>query len=99
MTSEHDTQFKSALEAALASLVHASLSEEHITRLVKHYSLMRAWNRRVNLPRLVEPDEAARVHYAGSLSGGRFIGPARRIWDIGSGLAFPALPLAVLRPD
>ena len=99
MTSEHNIQFKSALEAALASLDLANLSEEQVAQLVKHYSLMRAWNRRINLTRIVEPDEAARLHYADSLFGGRFIEYARRILDIGSGAGFPALPLAVLRPD
>ncbi len=97
--SEHNTRFKSALEAALASLDLANLNEEQIAQLVKHYSLMRAWNRRVNLTRIVEPDEAARLHYADSLFGGRFIEYARRVLDIGSGAGFPALPLAVLRPD
>ena len=99
MTGEHYTQFRSALRAALASLDLACLSEEQVAQLVKHYSLMRAWNRRVNLTRIVEPDEAARLHYADSLFGGRFIKGARRILDIGSGAGFPALPLAVLRPD
>ena len=99
MTGEHDTEFKSALYAALASLDLANLSEKQIAQLAKHYSLMRAWNRRVNLTRIIEPDEAARLHYADSLFGGRFIEYARRILDIGSGAGFPALPLAVLRPD
>jgi 16S rRNA (guanine527-N7)-methyltransferase len=99
MTSKRDSQFKAALEAALASLDLAGLSEVQIAQLVKHYSLLRAWNRRVNLTRIVEPDEAARLHYADSLFGGRFINDARRILDIGSGAGFPALPLAVLRPD
>jgi 16S rRNA (guanine(527)-N(7))-methyltransferase RsmG len=99
MTSEHITQFKSALEAVMAGFGLARLSEQQVAQLVKHYSLMRAWNRRVNLTRILEPDEAARLHYADSLFGGRFIGDARRIVDIGSGAGFPALPLAVLRPD
>lgn len=99
MTSEHDKQFNEALEAALASLDLAGLSEEQMAQLAKHYSLMCAWNRRINLTRITRPDEAARLHYADSLFGGRFIGDARRILDIGSGAGFPALPLAVLRPD
>ncbi|MGA9772934.1 MAG: 16S rRNA (guanine(527)-N(7))-methyltransferase RsmG [Blastocatellia bacterium] len=97
--SEQETQFKTALEAILADFAIADLSEKQIAQLVKHYSLMRAWNRRVNLTRIVEPCEAARLHYADSLFGGRFIIDARRILDIGSGAGFPALPLAVLRPD
>jgi 16S rRNA (guanine527-N7)-methyltransferase len=99
MANEDDTRFKDALEAALAKLDPARLSEEQMAQLVKHYELMRAWNRRINLTRIIEPDEAARLHYADSLFGGRFIGDARRILDIGSGAGFPALPLAVLRPD
>lgn len=99
MTNEPDSQFKSALETALANLDLAGPSEKQITQLVKHYSLMRAWNRRMNLTRIIEPAEAAQLHYADSLFGGRFIVDAGRILDIGSGAGFPALPLAVIRPD
>lgn len=96
---EPDKQFKPALEAALARSDLADLSEGQMAQLVKHYSMMRAWNRRMNLTRIIEPDEAAQLHYADSLFGGRFILNAARILDIGSGAGFPALPLAVLRPE
>ncbi len=61
--------------------------------------MLRAWNQRINLTRIIAPGEAARLHYADSLFGGRFIGAARTLIDIGSGAGFPAVALAVLRPD
>jgi 16S rRNA (guanine527-N7)-methyltransferase len=98
-TGEQDGDFKSELEEAVAGFGLDRLSDAQTAQLVKHYSMMVAWNRRVNLTRILEPRKAARLHYADSLFGGRFIGEARRLLDVGSGAGFPALPLAVLRPD
>jgi 16S rRNA (guanine527-N7)-methyltransferase len=99
MTSEQDNDFKSALEEAIASFGLDELSETQIAQLVKHYRMLTAWNRRINLTRIVEARASARLHYADSLFGGRFLGDARRVLDVGSGAGFPAIPLAVLRPD
>lgn len=57
------------------------------------------WNQRVNLTRITNPREAARLHYAESLFGASFIQGAHTLLDIGSGAGFPAIPLAVVRPD
>ncbi|HKP10554.1 MAG TPA: 16S rRNA (guanine(527)-N(7))-methyltransferase RsmG [Blastocatellia bacterium] len=92
-------EFAAALASALADYGIDELDDAQRARLAKHYAMMRAWNRRVNLTRIIEPEEAARLHYADSLFGGRFIGEAQTILDIGSGAGFPAMALAVLRPD
>jgi len=99
MTNEQDDDFKSALEEAIASFGLDELSETQTAQLVKHYRMLTAWNRRINLTRIVEARASARLHYADSLFGGRFLGGARRVLDVGSGAGFPAIPLAVLRPD
>jgi len=99
MNREQENQFKSALETSLFSLGIDALAETQLRQLVKHYSMLREWNRRVNLTRITEPDEAAQFHYADSLFGGRFIRGARTLLDIGSGAGFPSVPLAVFRPD
>lgn len=99
MMSNKNDDFKSALEEAVASFGLDPLSDDKIAQLIEHYRLMRTWNLRINLTRIVGPREAARLHYAESLFGGRFIEDARKILDIGSGAGFPALPLATLRPD
>jgi 16S rRNA (guanine527-N7)-methyltransferase len=94
-----DGEFRSALESSLANFGLEGLSRYQINQLVRHYSMLRRWNRRMNLTRIIEPGQAARLHYCESLYGSRFTGDAKAILDIGSGAGFPAIPLAVLRPD
>jgi 16S rRNA (guanine527-N7)-methyltransferase len=99
MNRDQDNQFESALAAALSAFGIDALTGRQASQLAKHYSMLREWNRRINLTRIIEPGDAARLHYADSLFGGRFIESARTLLDIGSGAGFPAVPLAVLRPD
>jgi 16S rRNA (guanine527-N7)-methyltransferase len=99
MSHNQDKDFPRALEGAVASFGLERLNEEQIERLTMHYLMLCRWNQRVNLTRITEPEEAARLHYAESLFGAQFIEQARTILDIGSGAGFPAIPLAVVRPD
>lgn len=61
-------------------------------------------NRRLNLTRITDPAEAGIKHYADSLSVvawacGRGPPDIRRVLDVGTGGGFPAVPVAVARPD
>jgi 16S rRNA (guanine527-N7)-methyltransferase len=91
--------FRASLEAALSSFDLEALTEIQVDQLVKHYSMLRHWNRRINLTRIIEAKEAAVLHYAESLLGARLIGDATSVLDIGSGAGFPAIPLTVAMPD
>ena len=99
MSQDQTATFQSELETAIFSFGIPALTEEQTTRLVRHYAMLCRWNQRLNLTRITEPREAARLHYAESLFGARFIAGARTLLDIGSGAGFPAIPLAVARPD
>ena len=99
MSDRTRTEFRRALESALKGFGIEALSSLQLDQLDKHYSLLTAWNRKINLTRITQSEDAARLHYAESLFGGRFILDARTILDIGSGAGFPAIPLAVQRPD
>jgi len=99
MTNEMESEFRKELDAAVAGFALDPLTEEQANKLTKHYSLMRRWNQRVNLTGIIEPREAAKLHYAESLFGARFIAGARTVLDIGSGAGFPAIPIAVLKPE
>ena len=85
MSRDHTTTFKSDLETAISSFGIEALTEEQTNRLVRHYSMLCRWNQRLNLTRITEPREAARLHYAESLFAARFIAGARTLLDIGSG--------------
>jgi 16S rRNA (guanine527-N7)-methyltransferase len=91
--------FRASLKAALSRFDLEALTETQIDQLVKHYSMLRHWNRRINLTRIIEAKEVAMLHYAESLLGARLIGEATSVLDVGSGAGFPAVPLAVARPD
>lgn len=99
MASDQVSQFTSALNKELSSFGIEKIHDAHIVQLSKHYSMLCRWNHRLNLTRVTEPGLAARLHYAESLFGESFIEHAGTILDIGSGAGFPAIPLAVARPD
>ena len=90
--------FRDALNRA-AAVFAVALTDAQAASLVTHYEMLIRWNRRMNLTRIVEPSDAAELHYGESLWGGHFIKDARALIDIGSGAGFPAVALAVLRPD
>ena len=68
-----------------------------------HFELVLEANSRMNLTRITDPTEAAVKHYADSLAlllwirdRGIEVGT---VLDVGSGAGFPAVPLAVMRPE
>jgi 16S rRNA (guanine527-N7)-methyltransferase len=92
-------EFKESLDEALSNLHTLTLTDEQVNQLVGHYAMMMEWNRHINLTRITEPGEAARLHYAESLFGARFLNKAQKVLDIGSGAGFPGVPLAVACPE
>lgn len=79
---------------------YCRLSESQLNRLEAHFQLMISWNRRINLTRITDPEEAARLHYSESLFLGTVLPPGPlTVCDVGSGAGFPGIPLAILRED
>jgi 16S rRNA (guanine527-N7)-methyltransferase len=99
MSREQIDVFESALDQAISSFGIEPLTADQTARLVRHYSMLCRWNQRLNLTRITAPREAARRHYAESLFGARFIAGEHTLLDVGSGAGFPAIPIAVARPD
>jgi 16S rRNA (guanine527-N7)-methyltransferase len=99
MSRDQAATFQSELQTAIASFGIEALTKDQTTQLLRHYAMLCRWNQRLNLTRITEPRAAARLHYAESLFGARFIAGANTLLDIGSGAGFPAIPLAVARPD
>ena len=99
MSRDEAVTYQSELQTAIASFGIEGLTKDQTTQLVRHYTMLCRWNQRLNLTRITEPRAAASLHYAESLFGARFIAGAHTLLDIGSGAGFPAIPLAVARPD
>ena len=56
-------------------------------------------NKSFNLTAIKTPESAALLHFADSLTLSEYISSNAKILDIGSGAGFPAIPLAIARPD
>ena len=79
---------------------YAILTPAQLDLLEKHHLLVRRWNRVLNLTRIENLIDSARLNYCESLFLGLKLPPGPlRIADVGSGGGFPGIPCAVLRPD
>lgn len=99
----HDRDvFTQRLAAALEGW-GLTITQAQLDRLARHFELMVEANRTVNLTRITDPQEAALKHYADSLS--LLLWPELQpdapvtLLDVGTGAGFPAVPLAVMRPE
>lgn len=99
MSRDQAARFQSELETAISSFEIESLTNKQTIQLARHYSMLCRWNQKLNLTRITEAREAARLHYAESLFGTLFLAGAQTLLDIGSGAGFPAIPLAVAKPE
>jgi len=97
-----DRAFIAALDAALRHL-GVPCDPAQGERLAGHFALLLEANRQVNLTRVTEAVDAAVRLYADSAAAVAWVAQAgvtvRTVLDVGSGAGFPALPLAVLRPE
>lgn len=68
--------------------------------LTKYYKSVLQWNDRLHLTTLTEPSQFFHRHILESDFAGAFIVSAvEEVWDLGSGLGVPGIPLSILRPD
>src|SRR5438067_1421660 len=91
-------EFKELLSGEFAPF--GSLTEQQLSLLEHHYSLLLRWNETINLTRISDLPNSVRYHYCESLYLARSLPPRPlTIVDIGSGAGFPGIPVAVYRPD
>jgi 16S rRNA (guanine527-N7)-methyltransferase len=79
---------------SLAPEYGLELSDAVLERFDRHFELLRTWNRKLNLTRILDPEEAARRHFLESAVLTRLVERPALLVDVGSGAGFPGLPLA-----
>ena len=74
-------------------------SPESLKKLSDFVDRLIAVNEQMNLTAITDPEEIAVKHVADSLECIEYIKNGAKLLDVGSGAGFPAVPIAVCRPD
>lgn len=75
------------------------ITDTKLDQMDKIYETLVRENEKHNLTRITDPAEAALNHFFDSIIPYKMLEENGKTLDVGSGAGFPALPLAVMRPD
>jgi len=76
------------------------LHEEQLQKFKKYSSLLREWNKKINLTAITTPQKIIADHFQDSIMISKFIdfNTISMLADVGTGAGFPALPLKICFP-
>ena len=84
----------------LISTAFPNLPEKLVSQLVAYYELVLKWNRKISLTTITSAREFAERNVGEALFAADHIGAGvTEVWDIGSGLGIPGIPIAIVRPS
>lgn len=83
----------------LTQYANGVIDDAMVDKLATFFDMLTSTNEHTNLTRIVSPSDAVDKHFADSLSGIDHFPPCVKLLDVGSGGGFPALPIAITRPD
>jgi 16S rRNA (guanine527-N7)-methyltransferase len=83
------------------ALFGITLSDQQIAAFICYANELVAWNRKMNLTSIEDPEDIHRKHFLDSLSCHVAMGdtPRAQVADVGAGAGFPGLPLKLLYPE
>ena len=91
----------STLAELAAAHLHLVLTAEQEKAFDRYAAELIAWNARVNLTAILDPNEIRIRHFLDSLTiaAALDLPPGLRIIDVGTGAGFPGIPLQIVRPE
>jgi 16S rRNA (guanine527-N7)-methyltransferase len=93
-----DVPFRKTLQQGARALGLA-LQDDAIEKLERYADRLLAWNRKVNLTAITDPEELAEKHLVDSLALVPDATGAATLLDVGSGAGLPGIPLAIALPS
>lgn len=93
-----DEELAARVEAACQTVEYKRLVDLALPDLIKHFRLLYAWNQRINLTSIRDPEEGVRRHLVESVIGAQLLEPVPtdHLVDLGSGNGYPALTLLLI---
>lgn len=93
-----DAPFRKTLQQGARALGLA-LQDDASEKLERYADRLLAWNRKVNLTAITDPEELAEKHLVDSLALVPDATGAATLLDVGSGAGLPGIPLAIALPS
>ncbi|MDQ7092460.1 16S rRNA (guanine(527)-N(7))-methyltransferase RsmG [Desulfosporosinus sp. PR] len=91
-------EYASQIQASTKLYLGYDLSDKQIQDLSLFGDLLLDWNQKLNLTRILDPQEIILKHFIDSMVLASYIQGTKFV-DLGTGAGFPGIPLKILRPD
>lgn len=91
-------EYEALIERLTYKYIGSQLTDLQKSQFCQYGDLLLEWNQKLNLTRIVEPEEVILKHFIDSMVLAKHI-QGIRLADLGTGAGFPGVPLKILRPD